>query len=104
MKQSIELKRNKIKDAFDLIKISLKNLTSGEDNSVYDCKLNKYIRSEFEYVVTYDIFNKLMTNVNEKLTENQINIIFDLLDLDGNKLLGNEYIYVDMSSSNFFFE
>lgn len=83
VKQSLELKRNKIKDAFDLIKFPHKTpieVDNGDKNV-------ENIKSHFDYVIEYEVFEKLMRNVNTKLTEKHIKILFELLDLDGNKLL-----------------
>lgn len=81
---SLELRRNKIKDAFDLIKFPLKNLPE-----MADFTTTEYIRNEYEYVVNFDNFTKLMKNVKERINDKQMNILFDLLDVDGNRLLGN---------------
>ncbi len=98
MRQSLELKRNKIKDAFDLIKFPLRELIALEkrtaaDGNLTETKLTEFVRSHFEYVINYSVFEKLMKNVNAQYDDKQIQILFDILDSDKNRLLSTAWAF-----------
>lgn len=93
VRQSLELKRNKIKDAFDLIKFPMKTLieTENESGDKIVFKETAFVKSEFEYIINYSVFEKLMRKVSDKFTDKQVNILFELLDLDANRLLSKTH-------------
>ena len=118
VKFSLEIKRDKIKDAFNLIKFPLRELAEYEkkirslslssppppltleeqgnpprppsptSTAAIEFKITELVRSEFEFVINYNVFTKLMKCVDaQKYTKKQIKILFDILDIDKNGLL-----------------
>lgn len=116
VKFSLEIKRDKIKDAFNLIKFPLRELAEYEkkirslslssppppleeqgnparppsptSTAAIEFKITELVRSEFEFVINYNVFTKLMKCVDaQKYTKKQIKILFDILDTDKNGLL-----------------
>lgn len=85
VKSTIELKRNKINDAFNLIKIPLKDLIKLDKS--FGFKETEFVKSDFEYVIPMERFRKLIKLIEPKMNENQINILFELIDFDKNSLL-----------------
>lgn len=57
----------------------------------YTYKATEFIESENQQVMTYEKFHALMTHVNKKIPENQLKILFHLLDSDENELLSELY-------------
>ena len=91
VKSTIIVKRNKIKEAFDLIRVSLKDLTDKTLplNSEDEYKETAFIGSSDESVINMEIFSKLMELINPKKGPDQIKVIFEVLDTDNNNLLSN---------------
>jgi hypothetical protein len=81
----------KSKDAFDLIKVPYYSLKSenNDDQTKAEFKETEFLKTSTQYVITYDIFLKLMKLIDPMKKENQIKIFFELLDFDDNNLLSN---------------
>lgn len=117
---SLELKRNKAKDAFDLIKFPLRELAEYEKKlpsppptdqqnldeqptdveapettttkTNIESKFTELVKSEFEFVINYNVFEKLMKHVKPTYRQKQIKLLFDILDSDKNGLLGTFFL------------
>jgi hypothetical protein len=79
VKSTIKLKRDKMKEAFDMIRNVLNDFTS-KDKEETEYK-QKYI--------TFEIFHKLLKLIDPSKKDNQIKILFKLIDSDDNKILSN---------------
>lgn len=84
VKNTIKLKISKIKDAFDLLKISFRrNSTKAIGNN------------SSEKILTLNSFTKLMNLVDTKLSLNQISVLFQVLDFDNSQALSfKEFLYL----------
>ncbi len=95
VKSTIILKRCKIEDAFNIIRQPLSDFLSREENNVVDesgttrfeFKKTEFINSSNDKIINYEAFSKLMKNVDPNKSDNQIEILFKLLDKDENQLL-----------------
>lgn len=88
VKSTIKLKQDKIADAFNLLKITIKSLNlNGEINN----SVTEFVKSENEKVITWQIFFKLMKLTEPIMSENQIKVLFQLIDFDQNNLLSNKF-------------
>ena len=79
------MKRRKVEEAFGFANETLSELVRANQ---YQFIQTEYIRSENEKVITYKTFRKLMALIDPAKPENQIKILFQLLDSDDNQLLG----------------
>lgn len=87
VRETIKLKRDKIEDAFNMVRIPIRLLESKDKTNLnLDTEI---IRSEHQCVITKDIFSKLMKLVNPKVKSNQIEALFRILDFDENGILSN---------------
>jgi hypothetical protein len=89
---TIKLKLTKSKDAFELIKVAYNAIKPPVDNGTetansVEFKETEYLRSTSQHVITYPRFEKLMKLIDPNKKENQIRIIFELIDFDNNNLL-----------------
>jgi hypothetical protein len=68
----------------------LNNDVRNKEKNENDYKETKYIRTSYEYVINYEIFSKVLKLVdpNKFSNDKTVQIYFDLIDFDGNKLLG----------------
>lgn len=94
------LKRNKIRDAFDLISISYQSLIN-ENPSLYKFEKTAYISRETDKVITIEIFYKLIKLIDPKRKNSHIKLIFELIDWDKNNLLCKLYILASFLCLNF---
>ena len=68
----------------------MNNDVRNKEKNENDYKETKYIRTSYEYVINYEIFSKVLKLVdpNKFSNDKTVQIYFDLIDFDGNKLLG----------------
>ena len=68
----------------------MNNDVRNKEKNENDYKETKYIRTSSEYVINYEIFSKVLKLVdpNKFSNDKTVQIYFDLIDFDGNKLLG----------------
>lgn len=89
VKHSLEVKRTKMNDAFNLIRVPVKNVI--ETGEIAELKMTSYVKNEFEYVVSFSVFKKLLSSVDSNLSDNQVKILFRIIDFDSNELLSKYY-------------
>lgn len=83
------LKRTKIKDAFDLLKQPISQIKNVNHTQT------EYIKTSFESVLSYENFFRLIKLSDATKSDNQIKILFNVLDLDDNESLSfKEFLYL----------
>ena len=97
---TIQLKLAKSKDAFDLIKVPFNLIIQATETKIngdiekesMNFKETEFLKSSYQHVITYNIFSKLMQLIEPTKKENQIKILFELIDFDNNKLLSKVFV------------
>ena len=80
------LKRTKIKDAFDLLKQPINKI---------ECLDKTDQENVIENVLSYESFYRLIKLIDMNKNDNQIRILFQVLDLDNNNSLSlKEFLYL----------
>ncbi|RNA14534.1 two pore calcium channel 1-like [Brachionus plicatilis] len=93
VRETIKLKRDKMEDAFNMVRIPIRLLDSEEKANIN--MDNEVIRSEHQCVITKGTFSRLMNLVNPKIKSHQINALFRILDFDNNGILSfKEFVHV----------
>ena len=91
---TLKIKRAKINEAFEYIKDILSELVEKKPD-MYKFETTEFIKSPSASVITYEKFIFLMKRIYPKMPENQFEIIFHILDSDGNNLLTfKEFVYL----------
>lgn len=67
-----------------------KNSSKDNERDQEPFKTTQYVRSEFEYVINFSLFEKLMKNVKKDYKDKHLQLLFELLDFDKNQLLSKQ--------------
>lgn len=87
VRATINLKRDKMEDAFNMIRVPIRLLEEG-DKSKIDSN-SEIIKSEYQCVINKNTFVKLMEHVKPGIKIHQIEALFKILDFDNNDILSN---------------
>ena len=90
MRRNLAHKRARMRESFDLLRVSISEVPSGYRNlgeATNGFQRTAYIRNENEEVLTFDCFYELMKHIDSSKTGSQIEVLFRVLDADKNNVL-----------------